>query len=280
MITIENLSYRYRGGALALDGVNAAIGEGIHLLLGENGAGKTTLLHIMAGMLFPTRGACMVNGADPRLRLPLTLAGLFVLGDEMQFPAPTINSFKEMHARFYPTFSAGALEECLAAFDMTGNEPLAKMSLGTRKKAHLAYVLALKVPVLLLDEPANGIDINSRKVLRQLMARHIAPDQTVIVSTHSVVDFAPLYDGVMVLKRSRLLLSSPTSSILSRLTFVASPALPEGALYHEADLGQYRAIVPNETGREESEIDFSLLYSALMSPQGPRVLEILNTDRR
>lgn len=275
MITLENVSFSYRRGAEALCGVSARIGEGIHLLLGENGAGKTTLLHVIAGMLYPSQGRCAVDGVSTALREPVTLSRLFLLGDEMVFPAPTINAFRDIHACFYPTFSPEVLADSLAAFGMTGDEPLDRMSLGTRKKAHLAYVLALQVPVLLLDEPANGLDIDSRKTLRRLMSVHVAPEQTVIVSTHSVTDLGPLYDGVLVLHRSHLMLAMTAGAILSRLAFPVTPSRPDAALYAEQELGLWRAIVPNDTPDPVTDIDYALLYSALMSTQCQTVLNHL-----
>ena len=280
MITLENVSFSYRRGAEALRGVSARIGEGVHLLLGENGAGKTTLLHVMAGMLYPSEGKCSIDGVDTSLRLPLTQQRVFLLGDEMVFPARTINEFRSIHSQFYPTFSQEMLESALSAFGMTGDEPLDRMSLGTRKKAHIAYALSLRVPVLLLDEPANGLDIDSRKILRRLMSECISPEQTVVVSTHSVVDFGPLYDGVLVLHRSGLILAMTTMAILSRLAFPVTPVRPDDALYVEQELGVYRSIVPNEDSDPMTDIDYALLYSALMSRQSDEILNRLNRDSR
>ena len=62
MIELKNLTYAYRRGHVAIDNVTADLPSGIHLLLGENGAGKTTLLRLIAGLLIPTEGCCMIDG--------------------------------------------------------------------------------------------------------------------------------------------------------------------------------------------------------------------------
>lgn len=275
MITLDNVSYRYPRGAEALENVSARIGAGIHLLLGENGAGKTTLLHIISGLLAPCSGECRLDDTATCRRLPSTQRSIFLLGDEMRFPARTINEFSRAHSVFYPTFSRPLLDEALAAFGMTGDEKLDHMSFGTRKKAQLAYVLALKVPVLLLDEPANGLDIDSRKTLRRLMSVSVDETQTVIVSTHSVADLGPLFEALIVLHGSHLLLVVSAQRILSRLAFTVGSDRPAGAIYAEPELGTWRAIIPNPEGEPLTDIDYTLLYSALMTGAGAQILQIL-----
>ena len=86
-------------------------------------------------------------------------------------PADTISTLARLHGRvFYPRFDSAMLDENLAAFGINPSIPLSSMSLGQRK-AIAAYALALRADILLLDEPANGLDIGSRDILRSLMAR-------------------------------------------------------------------------------------------------------------
>lgn len=278
MIDIKNLSYSYRRGARALDDVSARLGEGIWLLMGENGAGKTTLLHAIAGLLTPQQGECVIDGAgDTSPRRPATLDRLFLFADDMKFPAPTINGMRRIHAGFYPAFSEHRLRHNLEAFGMTGDEPLDRLSLGNRKKAQLAYTLALGTQVMLLDEPANGLDISSRRTLRRLMSESAAEGQTTVVSTHSVRDLEPLYDGVMVMSRGRMVLAMSTCDILSRLCFNIGSTAPASPLYSELDLGAWRSITVNRVGEPATDIDFTLLYTALQSPQRDAILSHLQT---
>lgn len=276
MLQLNNVSYSYRKGDTALSDVSIGVPPGLHLLLGENGAGKTTLLHIIAGLRFPTTGECLIDGADTSLRSPATLSRTFMLSDEMTFPASSINEMARRTSGFYPAFSDSILKECLDAFGMSGYEKLQHMSLGNRKKAQLAYALALQTDILLLDEPANGLDISSRQILLELLGRFIQPEQTVIISTHVVWDFMNLIEGVMVINRGCILTAMNTWDITKRLGFVSDRLPIDGALYSTQLQGLFHAIVKADP-ENPTDLDFLLLYSALHSPQRQTLLNILNT---
>ena len=277
MISFNDLSYRYGTNNLALESITADIPEGIYLLLGENGAGKTTLLHLVAGLLkaIPER-ACTLDGAPTALREPSVLSRTFFYSDEIPFPYRTIRQMVKHHAVFYPSFDAEMLEQNLADFEMTGNEPIDQFSLGNREKAQLAYVLALHTDVLLLDEPANGLDITSRTKLLRMMARCVSENQTVIISTHTVWDFQNLFDGLLVLGHGSLLINVAIWEIARRVKFVHSFTPVEGAIYQEPDFGQFKAIVPNSDDNETTDVDFVVLYNALQSPASRNLVELLS----
>lgn len=277
MISFNDLSYRYGKKTPALESITADIPEGIYLLLGENGAGKTTLLHLIAGLLKAIpEGACTLDGAPTALREPSVLTRTFFYSDEIPFPYRTIRQMVRHHAVFYPSFDPEMLEQNLADFEMTGNEPIDQFSLGNRKKAQLAYVLALHTDVLLLDEPANGLDITSRTKLLRMMARCVSENQTVIISTHTVWDFQNLFDGLLVLGHGRLLVNMPIWEIAGRVRFVHSPAPVEGAIYQEPEFGRFKAIVPNTAADETTDVDFVVLYNALQSPASRNLVELLS----
>lgn len=264
MILCENLNYTYNNGRHALVDVNAVILPGLHLLMGENGAGKTTLLHAIAGLLFPQTGRCTLDDVDVARREPSTMSRIFFLADNMLWPAATINELVATHACFFPSFDETLLRSNLKAMDLTGAEKLRTLSLGNRKKAAIAYALSLRTDVLLLDEPANGLDITGKKALQKILMQSMTDTQTVIVSTHTVWDLKNLFESVMMVRRGRLVLNAPIYSILDKLAFVFTPAPVPGALYAEEEIGGYRSIVPND-GTIESDINFTALYSALSS---------------
>lgn len=274
MIDIKNLSFNYNKGYKALDNINANLGAGVHLLLGENGAGKTTLLHVIAGLLFAKEGSCSIDGNDISLRNPSDMSKVFFMPEDITFPAKNINDFAKIHSQFYPTFNEEIFRQNLEIFHLTGNESFSSLSLGNRKKANLAYVMALGSDVLLLDEPTNGLDINAKKELLKIMVGSLREDQTVIVSTHTVWDLKNLFESVMMLRRGNLLLSMSTEEIGKKLAFVSSTAPSPNALYIEQDMNGFRWIEKNNDGIE-TEINFSLIYSALMSDAAQKVLDAL-----
>lgn len=278
MIKLNNLNYSYRRGYNVLHDITAEIGPGVHLLMGENGAGKTTLLHIMAGLRYPNKHEeCTLDDTPTADRTPSMLSKLFLLTDDMTFPYPTIAKMQERHAPFYPNFDPELLEENLREFGINAKEPINNLSLGTRKKAYLAYVLALRTDVLLLDEPANGLDIDSKTTLLRILSRNISEHQTVIISTHTIWDFQNLFDHVMVLSQGRLVLADKIWNIVNRIAFVNSLEPIADALYITQNMGRFQAIVPND-GTIESAMDFVLLYSALHSPQQSLIVKTIKPE--
>lgn len=277
MIQVKDLTYRYHNGFTALSDVNCTIGSGIHLLLGENGAGKTTFLHILAGLRKPTQGSSLVNGEAPSLRLPSTMAQLFIYTDNMLLPCKNIMEYTRSHAQFYPSFSIDVLKECLLEFGMTGEEPLTSLSFGNRRKAQIAYVIALNTNILLLDEPANGLDITAKQALRRLLARFVGPEKTVVISTHTVSDLESLFDTLTVIHRGKLITSLPVWQITERLAFRSNMIPPEESLYCEQEQGLFRYIERAPDKGNPTGINYQLLYNALLSPQGDIINQILNT---
>ena len=145
-----------------------------------------------------------------------------------------------------------------------------------RRKAYISYALALRTPVLLLDEPANGMDIDAKKILRRVLTRSIGDDSTVIISTHNVYDLGSLFENVMIMHAGRLRLSMPVWQVLERVAFVTSSSPVPGALYQEPDRGRFMAIIPN-TDCIDTDIDYRLLYSAAMSPAGDALVAYITT---
>lgn len=278
MITLDNLTYHYAKSPVnAIDSISGTLSPGIHLLMGENGAGKSTLLRVMAGLLKPDAGRCLLDGENTLSQSPALRRRIFFLPDSLEIPAHTIREFASFHSCYYPNFSAEILDDNLREFGLTGMEPLKGMSLGMAGKAKLAYVLALGVDLLLLDEPANGLDITSRKQMRSMMARHLRDDQTVIISTHSVADLKALYDGVIMVSRGHMKVCAPTWEIASRLSFISTPVPSRAALFTEQETGRFNSIVAAEvSGAQGGDVDFALLYSALLSERSDEIVSLIN----
>lgn len=277
MIQINNLTYRYHNGFTALSDINCSIGSGIHLLLGENGAGKTTFMHIIAGLRTPTQGSCLVYGEPSYMRMPSTLSNLFIYTDNMMLPCKNIMEYTRSHARLYPSFSMEILQECLREFGMTGYEPLASLSFGNRRKAQIAHVIALNTGILLLDEPANGLDITAKQSLKRLLARFIGPEKCVIISTHTVSDLESLFDTLTVIHKGHLVTSMPVWKITERLAFLCDMMPPQECLYCEQDQGLFRYITVQEQSDQPTDINYQLLYNALLSPKSNEIIQLLNT---
>jgi len=281
MIKLDNLSYRYRHSTQALSDITAEIGTGIHLLLGENGAGKTTLLHVIAGLLRPDKPReCTIDDAAPADRNPSLMKRIFFVSDDMRFPFDTIQEMVDRHAAFYPSFDAEMLRNNLQTFGMTGREKIDSFSLGNRKKAILAYAFALRPDVLLLDEPANGLDISAKQATLSMMAECIGEEQTVILSTHTVADFEQLFDSVILMSAGRLIINMPVWQIVEHIDFISDNTPPENTIYVEQSFGRFRAVVPHIEGTDTTDIDYLLLYNALHNVSSRHKLITILTNEK
>lgn len=277
MIELKDIEFSYRKqGTPALTSVNARIEPGVHLLAGENGAGKTTLLHLIAGIATPQHGEVLINGTSPASSKPGDMGRTFLIEEGMSLPGKTIRDFNRIHSHFYPNFSAEAFTANLAAFGLSGDEVMKAQSLGNRKKAQLAYALALGVDVLLLDEPTNALDIESKATLKRLIASNITEGQTVIVSTHTVSELENLFEGALMLTRSRLVFAGTGDAVTAKLAFKVTRTPEAGALYTEIQPGRVLGIYRAEED-EETRVDWRLFYSALHSPARSEIAEVLTS---
>lgn len=277
MIRIDDVTYFYsKSSRPALDSISACIPEGIHLLVGENGAGKTTLLYAIAGLLTPQEGTITVDGQEATDMRPSHRSEMFLFNEDIEVTEPTIAKFAKVYSGFFPGFSQKRFEENLALFGQTGDEKIRKLSMGNRKKAILSLVLALGVKTLLLDEPTNGLDIQSKDILRKILVGQMSDGQTIVISTHNVAEFRNLYEGMMVVGRGKLLAAATSDMIMDTLEFSLSPRKDPDALYAELCLGGYNSIFAASGEGSDSEIDWELLYKAIMSPNGSEITKILN----
>lgn len=286
MIELKNLTYYYdkpqgkQPAQAALNNVTAVIEPGIHLMLGENGAGKTTLLRNIAGILQPSSGECLVNGVNTTRRIPSEESSIIYYGNHTTTFFRDIRTMARCHACFYPRFDAEILHRNLETFGIDERQKLSSMSMGTRHKALLCYMLSLNTDILLLDEPTNGLDIESKDMLIKMIAGSLNEWNTIIVSTHTVSDLASLYDGLMVLQGGHLRLASSNDNLMERLAFVNTSSEIPGTLYAEWQLGRLHSILPVETAEEydlmSGNVDYQLLYKAMHSTAAQEVMDIIN----
>ncbi|MDE6697331.1 MAG: ABC transporter ATP-binding protein [Muribaculaceae bacterium] len=275
MIELNKVIFAYKGTkSPALSDITAQIGNGLYLLAGENGAGKTTLLHVIGGLIHPQSGTSNIDTHPSFTNHPSEMGDVFLLEDYMKFPGKTIREFKKLHSRFYPNFSEEKFEENLKAFGQSGNEPMESHSLGNLKKAQLSYVLAMEVKVLLLDEPTNALDIEGRETLRKLITKNMCENQTIIVSTHTVTDLENLFDGAMIMQKSKLLFVGTEEDVAEKLAFEYSMHSDQDSLYSENIGGRYLNIYPCG-GRDETRVDWKALYMGLHSDKSQCIISQL-----
>lgn len=264
MITLKELSFSYSRKKEVLDRINLEVGSG-HIcgLLGKNGEGKTTLLNLLSGQIFPDQGSCLVLEEIPSEKNARFLQQIFLLPEEISMPEVTAIEYIKMYAPFYPTFRDDICKACVESFEINLSDRLSKMSQGQRKKVAITLALAAHTPLLLMDEPTNGLDIPSKATFRRLVASLIDDNQTVIISTHQVRDLESLIDTVLILDQRQILLNKTLNEIGEKLYF--GPLLPEEKALYSEPTPQGTIGVTARNGKEETAVSLELLFNAAIT---------------
>lgn len=217
----------------------------------------------MAGLLTPDSGSVLFDGVNTRSRLPQTMASIFIVPEELTLPELPLRDFVAINAPFYPKFSYDDLRSHLATFEIDADMPykLTSLSMGQRKKVFMSFALACNTPLVLMDEPTNGLDIPGKMAFRRFIAANAGEDRTIIISTHQVRDIDTLLDHVLIIDSERVLLDASTAEIGRNLAFVhtADPAVIARALYSQPSVGGVSAVLSND-GSYDTEINLECLF--------------------
>ncbi len=267
MIQINNLEFGYKKKKKLFSELNLEMKKGkIYGLLGKNGAGKTTLLKQIAGLLYPDTGENLIDGLDSRKRHPAYLAKYYFVPEEFSMPSLKIERFLQIYSPFYPNFDTVLFYSYLKEFDLDTNNKLNKLSYGQKKKFLLSFGLATKTPILITDEPTNGLDIPSKAQFRKIMASALTEDRMFIISTHQVRDVEGLIDGIVVIDNGIITFNEGLDTVSEKVVFknINEDEQRDDILYSEAVLGGYKAIV-SISGEEFTQPDMELLFNSIIS---------------
>ena len=216
------------GSTTAVDDLSFAIEPGrITGFLGPNGAGKTTTLRMLLGLVHPTTGEALVNGLPyRRLVDPVRSVGAVL---EASSYHPTRSG--RNHLRVLAT-AAGVpprrVDEVLAEVELgaVARRRVGTYSLGMRQRLSVAAALLGGPKVLVLDEPANGLDPEGIRWLRDFLRSFASGGGTVFISSHVLAEIAQLADEAVIIHRARLVAHEPLSALTARTaggTIVRSP---------------------------------------------------------
>ena len=201
---VADLSFRVRGGAVTG-------------FLGPNGAGKTTTLRMVLGLARPTAGHALIEGVPyRRLEQPAR-----VVGASLERSGAHPGRSARNHLRQLATATglpSSRVEEALAAVDLTGaaDRRVGGYSLGMRQRLALAVALLGDPAILVLDEPANGLDPQGIRWLRDFLRTMAGEGRTVLVSSHVLAEVAQTVDDVVVISRGRLVHQGPIQELINR----------------------------------------------------------------
>ena len=208
-----------RGTLQALDGVSFDIAQGEFFgLLGPNGAGKTTLISILAGLARATTGRVTVLGHDVQADYANARRRLGVVPQELVFdPFFTVREALRIQSGYFGIRNNGAwIDELLDSLGLTdkAGSNMRQLSGGMKRRVLVAQALVHKPPVIVLDEPTAGVDVELRQTLWQFIARLNKQGHTVLLTTHYLEEAEALCGRIAMLKAGRVVALERTSELL------------------------------------------------------------------
>lgn len=193
------------GGVVALNGLHLQVGRGeVMALVGRNGAGKTTAMRILLGLTRADAGTAHILGKDWWEAGAADRQRVAYVSQQGQPPGwMTLGEMGRMSARFFARWDSGLARELAGRWEVPWNRPLGRLSGGHQRLAALAWALATRAEVLLLDEPAAGLDpVSRRDVMRGLVDALMRTEGcTVLLNTHVLADVERLATHVAVLQQ-------------------------------------------------------------------------------
>jgi ABC-2 type transport system ATP-binding protein len=215
-IEVRGLTKRF-GRVAAVDQLSFMVEPGtVAGFLGPNGAGKTTTLRMLLGLVRPDAGTATINGKAYRdLPEPLHQVGA-VLEASGFHPGRTARNHLRIQAMVSQA-DPSRIEDVLELTDLTGaaGRRIGGFSLGMRQRLGLATALLADPEVLILDEPANGLDPDGVRWLRSLLRGLAAEGATVLLSSHILAEAAQAVDSVVIVDRGRLVAQAALADLVS-----------------------------------------------------------------
>ncbi len=220
-IRIDALCKTYAGGSRALDGVSFDVPRGqIFGLLGPNGAGKSTLINILAGLVVKTSGTVTIWGFDLDERPRNSKRSIGVVPQEIIFdPFFTPRETLEIQAGLYGVPSSERRsDELLAAMHLTDKAHAYSRTLsgGMKRRLLVAKAMVHSPPILVLDEPTAGVDVELRRQLWDYVRRLNREGVTIVLTTHYLEEAEQLCDRIAIIHHGRLIANEPTRELVAK----------------------------------------------------------------
>ena len=245
-IKIEQVHKQF-GALNALKAVDLTIEQGeFFALLGPNGAGKSTLINLLAGLLRPTSGNLSVMGYDVMSEYRQARHALGVVPQELVFdPFFNVREMLRFQAGYFGKGPENDtwIDEVIESLGLTdkANTNMRRLSGGMKRRALIAQALVHKPPVIVLDEPTAGVDVELRYMLWEFIKRLNREGHTIILTTHYLEEAENLCSRVALLKQGEVIALDSTKNLLAsipgkKLRLKLASALPpslKGMVRHQ-----------------------------------------------
>ena len=221
-IRIEGVAKRF-GSVQALDGIDLDIAPGEFFgLLGPNGAGKTTLISALAGLVRPDAGRLAVMGHDVVSDYRAARRQLSMVPQELVFdPFFTVRESLEIQSGYFGIRDNAAwIDEILENLDLTekADTNMRQLSGGMKRRVLVAQALVHRPPVIVLDEPTAGVDVELRQGLWSFVRRLNRDGHTIVLTTHYLEEAESLCGRIAMLKQGRVVALDTTNNLLRRFS--------------------------------------------------------------
>jgi ABC-2 type transport system ATP-binding protein len=221
-IQIRNVKKRF-GSLQALGDVSLDIQQGEFFgLLGPNGAGKTTLISIIAGLSRADSGTISIQGHDVVTNYRQARRLLGVVPQELVFdPFFTVRETLRMQSGYFGLHNSDAwIDEVMHNLDLTGkaDSNMRSLSGGMKRRVLVAQALVHKPPVIMLDEPTAGVDVELRQTLWKFIARLNREGHTVVLTTHYLEEAQALCNRIAMLKLGQVVALDSTAALIKRIS--------------------------------------------------------------
>jgi ABC-2 type transport system ATP-binding protein len=231
-IQVNSVSKRY-GSLVALDQVNLTIEAGEFFgLLGPNGAGKTTLISIIAGLVRASSGQVAIMGHDVVTDFRSARLSVGVVPQELAFdPFFTVRETLTFQSGYFGLRHNGAwIDEVLENLGLTSkaNTNTRALSGGMKRRLLVAQALVHKPPVIVLDEPTAGVDVELRQTLWSFIRRLNREGHTIVLTTHYLEEAQALCGRIAMLKAGRIVALDTTRALLARVAGLQLTMRPRG----------------------------------------------------
>jgi len=227
VIALDHVDQAYAGGALALSDVTVSVDAGqVVGLVGENGAGKTTLMRLAMGMLHPRRGTVRLFGLDPcRDAVEVKRRIGYVSEDQILPPFLCVDRVIALHRSLFPSWDDALAQRLAARFKISPRAKVRTLSKGQARQVALLCAVAHRPDLLLLDEPAGGLDPAARREFLETSIRLLNEAGTAILfSSHHLTDVERMADRLVMLHDGRVLLDSDLDTLRESYALALLPA--------------------------------------------------------
>lgn len=298
-VEIQGITKHF-GAFEALKGIDLTIEQGeFFALLGPNGAGKSTLINLMSGLLRPTSGHIRIMGHDVQSAYQQARMALGVVPQELVFdPFFNVREMMRFQAGY---FGCGPqnddwIDEVIAGLGLAdkAHTNMRQLSGGMKRRALIAQALAHKPPVIVLDEPTAGVDVELRQMLWAFIQKLNQQGHTIILTTHYLEEAETLCQRVAMMKQGRIVALDTTQQLLrshaakqlllrvegtvpAHLQDMIKQQYADEVIFHLVDIGQIELILSalrqaqvTVLDMQLQEVDLEDVFLNLVGSQGGR----------